>query len=226
MNRQCGCAVGAGCCLAVIGVLSLLSAEEAGGGAVFEPAPGRGRVDSLPRGEVPLHAVLQGLADVTGGRVVLRTTDPPETKLLLSRPLDPFDESGAVRTLEGAGFQVKRTRRGGNTEYEVEKAPSPTRPKGKLKPSGGAPGPGGEPEAAGERPGAERTPIAGSPGGPRLYELHEGAGSRYVVILETDSREEAEDALKLIEAQRKSRAAKKPADRAESPRTGETQRNR
>jgi hypothetical protein len=81
MNRQCGCAVGAGCCLAVIGVLSLLSAEEAGGGAVFEPAPGRGRVDSLPRGEVPLHAVLQGLADVTGGRVVLRTTDPPETKL-------------------------------------------------------------------------------------------------------------------------------------------------
>ena len=220
MNRQSGCALGVGVCLAVIGILSLLPAEDAGGRVVFEPASGeRGRVASLPRGEVPLYSVLQGLADVSGGRVVLRSSDPPETQLLLSRSVDPLDESGAVRTLEGAGFQVKRARRGGKTEYEVEKAPGAARPKGKLKPSGPGAAPEGSPEPAPERPGAERTAVAGSPGGPRLYELHEGAGSRYVVILETDSREEADEALKLLEAQRRSRAAKKPAEKAEPPRT-------
>ena len=228
MDRQSGCALGAGVCLAVIGILSLLPAEDTGGRVVFEPASGeRGRVDSLPRGEVPLYSVLQGLADVSGGRVVLRSSDPPETKLLLSRSVDPLDEGAAVRTLEGAGFQVKRARRGGKTEYEVEKAAAAARPKGKLKPSGAEPTPEGSPQPAPERPGAERPAMAGSQGGgPRLYELHEGAGSRYVVILETDSRSEAEDALKLLEAQRRARAAKKPAEKAESPRTEGTDRNR
>ena len=225
MDRQSGCVYGAGACLAVIGILSLLVAEESG--RVFESASGQpGSVDALPRGEVPLYSVLQGLADVSGARVILRTNDPPETRLLLSRPLEPFDESGAVRTLEGAGFQVKRFRRAGKTELEVGKAPVSARPKGKLKPSG-AGSPAGSPEAAPERPAAERAPIAGSPGGPRLYELHEGAGSRYVVILETDSREEAEDALKLLEAQRSSRSAKKSGEnKAEPTRTEGTERGR
>jgi hypothetical protein len=225
MDRQSGCVYGAGACLAILGILSLLRAEESG--KVFEPASGEpGSVDSLPRGEVLLFSVLQGLADVSGARVVLRTSDPPETKLLLSRPIQPFDESGAVRTLEGAGFQVKRTRRAGKTEYEVEKAASPARPKGKLKPSGAGSSPTDSPEAAPGRPAAERAPIAESPGGPRLYELHEGAGSRFVVILETDSREEAEDALKLLEAQRSSRSGRKPADKTAAPRTEGADRNR
>jgi hypothetical protein len=180
----------------------------------FDPAQGAaGRVESLPKGEVLLYSVLQGLADLTGSRVVLKTADPPETKLLLSRAVDPLDEKSAMRTLEGAGFEVKQSRRGGKTVYDVEKAPLPPRPKGKLKPSGSGPAPDAPPSAADPQGAAAQDRPEGSRsiGGPRLYELHEGAGSRYVVILETDSREEAEEALKLFEAHRKSRSTKKTA---------------
>jgi hypothetical protein len=164
---------------------------------VLEPAAGReGRPASLPRGEVPLLQVLKGLADATGKVVVWKASDPVDAKIVLPRAVESLDFRSAAEILEQAGYAARLEEWKGKPAYQVERLP---RRKGRIIRESDRK----EVEDAGRAP----SPGDGGAGGQvQLYAREEGAGRRFIVILETDSREEAEAAVSLLRAHQRSRA--------------------
>lgn len=164
---------------------------------VLEPAAGReGRPASLPRGEVPLLQVLKGLADATGRVVVWKASDPLDTRLVLARAVESLDFKSAAEILEQAGYVARVEDWKGKPAYHVERTP---KKKGKIvRESERKEGSAGDlAAAAGER---------GTGAQIQLYQREEGSGRRFIVIFETDSREEAEAAVSLLKAHQRSRA--------------------
>jgi hypothetical protein len=166
---------------------------------VLEPTAGRQGVPaSLPRGDVAILQVLRGLADVSGRVVIWKASDGVDTRLDLPRAVEPLDLKSASEILEQAGYTVRVEEWKGKPAYHVERAPRKrgriARESDKQETKGGAAAIAGDPET-----------------GPRiqLYAREEGAGRRFIVILETDSRDEAEEALSLLRAQQRSRAGAK-----------------
>ena len=168
---------------------------------VLEPAPRKDAAQvSLPRGEVPLLQVLKSLADATGRVVVWKASDPVDTKLVLPRAVESLALKSASEILEQAGYEARVESWKGKPAYHVERAP---RKKGKIirdsDKKDGTASEGAVP-AGGRGTGAQI----------QFYAREEGTGRKFIVVFETDSREEAETAVSLLKAhQRAAKPAKK-----------------
>jgi len=168
---------------------------------VLEPASGReSRQVSLPRGEVPLLQVLKSLADATGRVVVWKASDPVDTRLVLPRAVESLDLKSASEILEQAGYEARVETWKGKPAYQVERAP---RKKGKIiRESDRKDGSAAD--------GALTADDRGTGAQIQLYAREEGTGRKFVVLFETDSREEAETAVSILKAhQRSTKGAKK-----------------
>ncbi len=189
----------------VPGTAVLWALQVGGDPVVFRPSSTRKEV-SLPRGEVNLFQVLQGIADSTGVTVCYKGEDPPETTIQLARALEKPDLATAAEVLKTNGYDLSDALFKGKTVSWVQKLIVPQRTKGKIlrppeapepqKPASGTPGTtqNVDPEAR-TRPGGRLS----------LYVRETGGGASYVVTLETDSRKEAEEALSLLKAHRQAK---------------------
>lgn len=189
----------------VPGTAALWALQAGGDPVVFRPNSAR-KVVSLPRGEVNLFQVLQGIADSTGVTVCYKGEDPPETTIQLARALEKPDLTTAAEVLKTNGYELSAALLKGKTVSWVQKLIVPQRTKGKIL----RPREGPEPqEAASETPGTTPNvdPEARTKSGGQLslYVRETGGGARYVVTLETESRKEAEEALSLLKAHRQAR---------------------
>ncbi len=194
---------------AIPGTAALWALQSAGDPTLFRPNPGRKEV-SLPRGEVNLFQVLQGIADSTGVTVCYKGDDPPETTIQLARAVEKPDLKTAAEVLKSNGYELSEAQLKGKTVSWVQKLLVPQRTKGKIS----RPGDSSEPpessqlpvDRSGSAPTSDPEPQARAGGQLSLYTRESGGGARYVVAFETESRKEAEEALSLLRAHRQAKA--------------------
>ena len=196
--------VAAGAMVLALLMASAISWTAPGDGdpVTFRPTPGRDREAlSLPRGEVLLFQFFQGLADATGRNVCYKGSDPPEKTIALPRALERLDAASAGEILSSQGYDLSEARYREKDVYWVQQAIVPPRKKGAIV--RGSQRTEAEDESAG---GSERDgPPAGRQGTVDLYVREQGGGARYVVTFQTNSRQEAEEAVSLLKAHQRAR---------------------
>jgi len=209
MKRERGhwapvCIVMAGAALVTVGSAvtfreQSFGMQSAGDPVVLRPVPGRqGRGASLPRGEVLLFQFLQHFADATGKKVCYGGDETPAAKIELPRAVKQLDATAAKEILRDAGYDLSNATYKGSDVHWVQRSISTKRKKGRII-------------RKGEERDQEETPAFKGPAGLRgeesldLYVRDQGSGARYVVIFQTDSRDEAEDAVSLLEAHQRSK---------------------
>jgi len=161
----------------------------------LRPQPGRkGAPVSLPRGEVLLFEVLQQLANYTGETVCFSGDDSPGVTIELGRAVDDLDEKTAAEILEANGFELSRQMYREKNVYWTRRTLTPPTSKGKIL------RPGGKDEEEGREASEERA-QGGAPR-IRMYRAEGDEVARFIVIFETDSKKDAEDAVALLRARR------------------------
>lgn len=206
-------AIPAGVCVVTIagllvGTLLALGAARTDTELVLEPRAGlEDRPVRVARGDALLVEVLQRLADYTGTRVILPGDEPPGRTIVMSRDCPAVDLDAARRVLRENGLDVRTETDAKGSVLRVERTFVPPTGRGRIiRKSDREVAPDAKTES--EPPGAETriAPIrrAGEPVA-RLYASEEGASPRYMVVFETDSRKEAENALLVLRALRETR---------------------
>jgi hypothetical protein len=148
---------------------------------------------------VLLVEFVQGLADYTGETTYLAGEDRPDTRITLPRAVKALDFDTAARLLKDTGYELSRETYRGREVYWVQRLLVPQRKQGGIirpKPGGGKQGePVDEPDAADQDPGGRRDRLS-------LFERRSGEGVRFLLTFETNSRDEAEEAMELLKAYR------------------------
>jgi hypothetical protein len=178
-----------------------LAADPAGDPTVISPAPDKaGKAVSLPKGEVLLLEFLKAFADFSGEEVCLAGNVSPQEKITLERVPAKLTAAAVEPILAGSNLSLTRADFRGKELYWVQKKLPRERKVGRLVRRA-------EDETTGEKPegdekvGGERTAkkaAATSASGPRLFQQSEGG--TFLVILETSSRRDAEEAVSLLRA--------------------------
>jgi hypothetical protein len=154
-------------------------------------AEGKSRPLTLKPGETLLLIVLQALADESGLKVILgRGNATREQTILLPKEIESSRES-ISRALDEAGFSVEEMNdeRTGQKSLWISRKLKPTSKRGSISTPG------------------ERTDASNAPSAPagatardarvRVFQDGEGGGG-WLVLLETRSRAEAEDAASVL----------------------------
>jgi hypothetical protein len=168
--------------------------EEDGGPSLFLPAAGRkGTAVEIQRGKALLYALVQRLADYTGEKTYIVSEDPPDAMVSVPRTISALDLEAAKAILAEAGYSLSRESYRGEKVLWIQRLLVPARKQGALtrRDESGA---GTEAESG----------LPRASGGLSLYERRDGEGGRFLLLFETASRKEAEDALLLLEDYRKS----------------------
>ena len=196
-------------CLALCGV-SLLGAyvatrlwgvQSASDPVPLNPARGRkGVALRLPQGEIHVLRLLQDFASYIGESVYAQGDIPPTAKITVEQRLRTLDVTSVRKLLEKHNYQLTREPYRGREVYWVQKLLVPPRKKGSLTPSRGTQQDRNSPDAA------DIVEVGRDSGDSSLclYRRQDGDGPRYVVLFETNSKEDAEDALSLLEAHQRS----------------------
>ncbi|HZN60305.1 MAG TPA: hypothetical protein VFD71_19690 [Planctomycetota bacterium] len=179
----------------------------AGEPALIRPTADRRQSGPYPKGEVLLFRLLQGVADASGIPVCYQGDDPPDTTIHLSRSMESADAKSAGAVLLENGFELSAAEYRGEKVNWVQRLLVSTRQRGRIVRSGEAEERTGSAHGGSETGASAESSVA-------LYERQAGGGRRFVVILETTSRKEADDALSLLEAHRRSRAERGGKDAA------------
>jgi hypothetical protein len=166
----------------------------------YRPAPQKkGREVNIRRGSMLLTLFLQQLADFTGENVYFQGEYSPELKIEIRRPITgALDEAAARVALEAQEFQLSRIEYKGRPVMWVQKALTRPKTKGRIIRHGDDPEEPPAPEI-GSTKRAEDPGRTTTSGKATLLVREVGEGPRYMVSFETDSRKEAEDALKLLQ---------------------------
>lgn len=175
--------------------------ESAEAETVLTPRPRSQRgVARLPRGDVLLLDFLQQLADASGERVAVPPGERPDATIILPRALGTLDLKTAREVLTANGLEIQAepsSEAGERVLYRVQRGLTRPGTRGRII----MPGEEVEPADDARAPVPRRT-AAPKAAEPRLYALEEGDGGRYLVVVECDSRKEAEDVLALLRARR------------------------
>ena len=188
------------CCVAATALC--LAALKSGEPVALKPqAERKGQPVQLPRGEVLLFDFLQQLANVTGDVVHFQGDDPPQTVIVLPRNLRTLDFKTAREMLDRNGYEIRSEMQGDANVYRVERAAVRPALKGKIIRPGD---PETEEKAERETPREAGAPAqrgdASPPPSLRLYAADDGGRKRFLVVYETDSRRDAEEALALLKS--------------------------
>ena len=173
---------------------------------VLRPSPGRqGQGASLPRGEVLLFQFLQHLADASGKKVCYGGAETPGTKIELPRAINRLDASAAEEILDGAGYELSNANYKGDDVHWVQRSISTQRKKGRIIRKGTKPDREEAPAFKGTADPRGRRADPRGKGALDLYAQEVGSGTRYMVVFQTDSREEADEAVSLLKAHQQSK---------------------
>ncbi|MGH9362932.1 MAG: hypothetical protein ACRD2T_13545 [Thermoanaerobaculia bacterium] len=164
--------------------------------------PGR-----IVAGEVHLLVLLQSLADLSRMPVVYAGGPGfRDEKVAIEKPLDSPDRGSVALALAASGYAASEESYRGRKVVWVSRELRPTRKKGAILRVGERPADGGKAEPS--APSAETAAAAGE-GEVRVFARGDGgAGTTYLVLFETASKREAEDARALILSLVESRRSK------------------
>jgi hypothetical protein len=176
-------------------------------GAKDSPSRDAGAVEIAPRsgakpivleaGEVHLLVVLQALADVTGKTVVWSGDVPLDDAVIdLARAIPTPGRPALEAALKAAGYTVSAEELRGREILLVLKELRPSRKPGTIRRVGEAPEPGAA--AAGPAEPARKAAGEGGGSGVRLFRQGDGARATYLLLFETSSKAEAEEAQSIL----------------------------
>jgi hypothetical protein len=166
----------------------------------FPPRPGRGAEPApIEAGERNLIILLQTLADTTGQTVVLSGVDSPtEVNLKVAAAIERPDRASIGRVFSASGYSVSQETYRERKVLWVSRDLRPTGQKGAIVRAGQD---GGTAAASTES-------IKPAGGAIRLFRQGEGAATTYLVLYETGSRAEAEDAYQVLQSLVENRRSK------------------
>ena len=189
----------------VAGAFLVLGAAGTDTELVLEPSAGlEDRPVRVARGEALLAEVLQRLADYTGTRVIVPGDEPPERTVAVSRDVPAVDLDAARRILRENGLDVRTETDPQGSVLRVERTFVVPTGRGRIiRKSDLRDAETAETEAEPSGSEARTAPIrrSGEPAA-RLYASEGGTSPRYMVVFETSSRKEAENALLVLRALR------------------------
>lgn len=172
--------------------------SDSGDPVALHPDPKlKGVTTRLEIGETLLLGILQGFANYVGRTVYAHGDIPPTTEVNLTRSIRTLDKRTATMLLTAHGYDLSEENIRGKRVFWVQKRLVRKRKSGSLNRRGSTQA---LPTQRDVQPRAPDRGASTNGSSLCLYRRQDGRGSRFVVLFETDSETDAQDALSLLQA--------------------------